>query len=220
MAFVQRNGAANSASDNKIAVTLTGVTTGNLIVVGVSWDHGQNGTLGSVTDDQLNAYSVLDQGENVNDQALGTAYAKNVTGGSVTITANFVGGNASFRRIVAGEYSGLDTSSPLDGHDIALSSSGSATPSSPAIVTTADGDTIIGLVEDTQESATVTAGSGFTMRTTSGAYGGLNLEDKVQGTAGSVAADWGFSPSQNYDAAVIAFKAAAVADTGLAWITA
>lgn len=210
MAFVQKNGFASDVnSATVVAGALTSVVTGNTIVVGVAWEVG--GTLTSVDDDKGNSYSILDQGSNSDAQALGVAVAANVTGGaSVVVTATLSSGS-NFRRIVAAEYDGV-SASPLDGHDAVYSSSRSSTPTSPAIVTTVNGDTIVGLIEVTEESGVTTAGGGgFVMRTVSGTWGGLNLEDRVQTTAGSVAADWNQTVSQRYDAAVVALKAFVVA---------
>lgn len=211
MAFVQANAASADASAASISTTLNGVASGNLIFVGVS--HGQTtvGGTGVTVDDSTNTYTpIRSDRDNSNSQSLLTFYAKNVTGGNLTFIARFDNATASrtFRRIVVGEWSGLDTTAPLDVETGNKSGSGSSATdgvTSGSAVTTVNGDTIIGCVMNTGGSATIAAGTNYTERSD---LGGLELEDLVQSSAGSIAATWTFSAANAYIGFIASFKAA------------
>ncbi|MEJ0073186.1 MAG: hypothetical protein WDN27_03870 [Candidatus Saccharibacteria bacterium] len=84
---------------------------------------------------------------------------------------------------------------------------------SGSVTTTQNGDLIFGAVADgTQPFATITSGTGFSARTT-GAASGLYVEDKIQSTAGSVAATHTFGTNHPYVESVLALKSAASALT-------
>lgn len=128
------------------------VTSGNLITVLAQVHLGGVNTTLSISDG-TNTYTRVDA-TRVNADANGTwmnavgYYAKNVTGGTITITATVSSSaNAIAGRLLACEWSGADTSSPLDqatvnnqinpGTGTDAVSSGSITPST-------DGQLVIG----------------------------------------------------------------------------
>src|SRR5262249_20916646 len=95
------------------AVDLPQTTTqGNLVVAYVVWDN-------------TDAVSVTDSNGNTDAPAAArttwasgwsaqTFYAKNIAGGVDTVTATFTTGISSFGIVYLHEYSGLDTTNPID----------------------------------------------------------------------------------------------------------
>jgi galactose oxidase-like protein/Big-like domain-containing protein len=209
--FVQANASTNDAAAATIAQAFpTANTAGNLIVVAVSWSDNPAPSM-RATDTLGNTYSIatndFDPG---NRQGLAILYAPNIRAGAntVTVTLGITGG---YRRIIVSEYSGIVTTSPLDA---AAANRATGTTTANAITsttatTTANGDLIFGVVmDDSGNFGTITAGTGFTVRAT---LNGMDLasEDKIQGTAGPVAATFTFSRADVYLAQMAAFKAAA-----------
>lgn len=208
MAFVQAEQATSDADLGSIAATFdTSVTSGNLIYVALS--HGGDAATWGVTDNQGNTYTqIRNTRDATNHQDITTFYAKNVTGGSVTVTGSLDPTTRTFRRISIVELSGRDTTAPLDVENGNASLTGSnATDGvvSGSITPTANGAMVVGAVMDTTGVASISAGTGFTERSD---LGGLQVEDLTQATAASIQATWTFSAANGYVAHVAAFKAA------------
>jgi hypothetical protein len=156
--LVQKVSSIASSAQN-LAVTLPStVTASDLIVVSVSgWPNLPTST--AVTDSQGNTYSIA--GTVLVSQGAYSAiyYAKNVKAGATSVTVRTVksGGQIS---MAAAEFSGINTSSPLDKTAGAVGS-GNA-PSSGTMIPSVAGELIIG--SGTHNGNTVTSeGSGFTM---------------------------------------------------------
>ena len=194
IAFVQTtdvtsaNPAATSITSSAFGSSLTA---GDLIAVAVSWNQGSVKVC-SVTDTASNTYVEAVHRLAANTQGLSIWYAKNInSGASVTVTANYgtvadcTSSNASFRKIQAQEYSGLDTSSPLD---VTANNEGvaAANATSTAATTTVADELIFGAALH-NNIASYTAGSGFTVRGTQNFFG---VEDKIVSATGSYEANW------------------------------
>jgi hypothetical protein len=146
-------------NDQNLSSTLPSpVTAGNLIVVSVSgWPNLPATT--PVTDSLGNTYSIA--GDILVSQGAYSAiyYAKNIKGGTNTVTFDTVSSEGQISMVVA-EFSGVDTISPLDS-TIGTVSSGTV-PSSGVMTPSQAGVLVIG--SGTHNGTTVTtAGSGFTM---------------------------------------------------------
>src|SRR6185503_20346415 len=90
------------------------VTSGNTIVVMTITGSASNLDTNSVTDNQSNTYTQIGTTQHTpGNQYIRMWYAKNVTGGSVTVTAHQTG-PASGCLMEILEYSGLSTTSPAD----------------------------------------------------------------------------------------------------------
>jgi glucose/arabinose dehydrogenase len=176
---------------------------GNLIVVYAIWD---NTGAASISDTKGNAYSSVAPATRWNNNTWSSQvfYAKNVAGGANTVRATFNTSIRSFGIIYIHEYSGVDTTAPLDVSSAAVGSS-TGMDSGSATTTNAN-DLIFGAGAS---SHTVTAaGPGFTTRRTDYAN---RTEDKVVSGVGLQSA----TATQNAQAWVmhmVAFKAAS--DTG------
>ena len=175
VAFVQST--ANGFGARTLSVLLPSTTAGNLIVVGFDY----TGTsVESVTDSRGNAY--VQAGSEVTSPGGATArlyYAKNIAGGTDTITVSLADSTSSLE-VYAAEYTGVDPTSPIDGSTQAAGSSSSV--SSGALTTTSDNDVLVAFcVGDTS----CNPGTGFTARET--LHSNL-LEDETTGAGGSYAA--------------------------------
>jgi O-glycosyl hydrolase len=148
-----------SASALSLATTFPSpVTTGNLIVVSVSgWPNLPAAK--AVTDSLGNTYSIADTILVSEGTYSAIYYAKNIAGGTDTITFKTVKSGGHISMAVA-EFSGVDTVSPLD---MTSGTIGSGTaPSSGTMTPSLAGELVIG--SGTHNGTTVTtAGSGFTM---------------------------------------------------------
>ena len=206
MAFVQGVHAINDAAGTTISVNIT-ATTGNTLAVQVTY---QDSITGATCADGTNTYTQLDRPTGVGFSQQ-TLYAKNITGGALTVTATTP--SAAFRRIQVLEYSGLDAVSPLDGHvgnSSATFGTGTDACTSTNANTTVNGDTIVGLFYDNSSATLPTNGTGFGAARdpfTNAAGDCLQAEEKIQTTAGSVAAT--FTTTAGTDeifVSMIAFK--------------
>jgi len=214
MAFVQSKSFGGTGTSTTTPVTLTSnVTVGNVLVVGVGWGTA-NAVSPTVTDNLGNVYTLQDSTLLVADnQRLATYVAPITVGGACTVTYN-IGTGVDFRTIVVGEYSGL--TGTVDQHNITSTSTGSTSTdgvTTPSVTTTAAGETIVGtFLDSTSFATTYSAGTGFnTIREN---VNGHTLEDRIQSSAGSVAATETWSAADHYLAAIVTLFAT-VASSGI-----
>lgn len=205
-AHVQSN-SGTVFSGTTIAVAYSSnVTAGGLLVCHIYANHG----ISSVADSRSQTYSAS---TNVTDGAtysLATFYFPNTTGGACTITCTFAGA-VTYASMQVAEYSGVATSLPLD----QTTSNNQTTPgtatdaiTSGSVTTTTDGQLIVGWTTAlTVGVGTVTAGTNYTARTN--IFGDTVDEDRVQTSAGSIAATFTTtSATSNYITIISTFKAA------------
>jgi hypothetical protein len=141
IAFVQVNAATPPAPSSSVAVAYPlAQTAGNLNIVVVGWNDTTS-TLTSLMDSRGNTYAQA--GTTITGPGIRQAifYAKNIAAGSNTVTATF-NQAAAYVDVRVLEYSGLDTTSPLD---VAAGASGTnSSPSSGAATTTSANELIFG----------------------------------------------------------------------------
>ena len=156
--LVQKVSNLTTSAQNLAARLPSSVTAGNLIVVSVSgWPNLPATT--AVTDSLGNTYSIA--GTVLVSQGAYSAiyYARNVKGGTDTITVRTVKSGGQISMAVA-EFSGVDTVSPLD-KTAGVVGSGNA-PSSGTMTPSMTGELIIG--SGTHNGNTITtAGTGFSI---------------------------------------------------------
>jgi glucose/arabinose dehydrogenase len=185
-----------SGATNSLAFSSAN-TAGNLIVVYVAWSN--TGAV-TVSDTRGNSYASATSrttwGTSRSSQVF---YARNISGGSNTVTATFATSITSFGDIYIHEYSGLDKTSPLD---VATTASGTASAmSSGQLTTTNANDLLFGTAASTNKVTGI--GSGYTGRTNSF---GKRTMDRYVTTTGSYSA----TATQNGTAwamQLVAFKA-------------
>jgi hypothetical protein len=200
--FVQ-SCAGDGGATTKVTTSMPNiVTSGNLIVVFVHWD---NQAATATASDQLgNTYVPIfpptDAGSSARFQVW---YVKNVTGGvPLSVTVNFSQATTSFSVLDAMEYSGIDTTSPLDGFNSATGR-GTSQNSGSILVPNANSEILIGLFGYDVYALTYTAGPGFTMQ---GYEASTMIEDQAAVTAGTYAATATSNTTANWAAFVMAFK--------------
>jgi hypothetical protein len=214
--FVQASGSTDDTSAGTITQAFTSNNLGgSLIVVAVTWGDNPAPNI-RAADGQGNTYVVatndFDSGAR---QGLAILYAPNVKAGPNTVTVTF-GVNGGYRRIIASEYSGVATTSPLD---VTAKNKGNATTAANNVTSTAaststSGGLIFGVgMVDSGQFPTISAGTGFTRRAT---LNGMDIatEDAIQGSAGPVAATFTLSSANIYLAQMAAFKAGSGAGGG------
>jgi chitodextrinase len=175
-------------------------TTGNLIVVYVVYDNP--GTV-TVSDSAGNVYQSA-----VNPTAFGDGnnwraqifYAKNISGGPVTVKATFSTSISIFGLLYIHEYTGLDQLNPLD--VVAASSGATSTMSSGSLNTTHGTDLLFGAAAS--QFAVNTFSPGFVTRSV--AYGNLT-EDELVNAMGTYSAT-GTQNGTSWVFQLVAFKAA------------
>lgn len=207
--FVQKSLGANSASTSA-SVSFTAGGTGNLICGTVF--YADNVTLSTIKDNNGVSATLVDNVDDAGDNCeCQTFYFPNVSGSPTSIIATF-SGSVSRSQVAMQEWSGIATSTPLDGHHMVQSSG--TTPSSGSITTTANGDLIYSSIFDVISNDTITAGSGYTIRNSQSGNGvvtDIADESQVQSSAGAINGTWTINNSTVAVVGIMAFKAAAVA---------
>ena len=159
ISFVQANAAVPVNNSTVVPVTYgLAQTAGNLNIVVVGWND-TTASVSSVVDSRGNSY-VLAVGP-----TSGTAlrqsiyYAKNIVGGSNTVTVTF-NQAAFFVDVRVLEYSGLDTSTPLD---VTAGASGSSASANSGVATTTSANELI-FGAGTTGGSYLSGGTGFATR--------------------------------------------------------
>ncbi len=205
IAFVQGNFADPQTPQTSVAVPFNAAQgAGNLNVVAVGWNDA-TATVTSVTDTNGNVYQ-LAVGPTKRTTLLTQSiyYAKNIVGGTNSIAVKFSVG-ASFPDIRTAEYSGIDTTSPLD---VAIGATGTNNSSSSgAITTTNANDLIVGA--NMVFTSVIGAGTGFTSRRITTPDSDI-YEDKVVTATGSQTATAPLSGAGAWVMQLAAFKAAVI----------
>ncbi len=178
--FVQSNSAtANSGTSIAIPYNTPQIA-GDLNVVAVM-SGDTTSSISSVTDSKSNTYTRAVGPTTTTGLQQSIYYAKNIVGGSNTVTVKF-NSSASYPNVNVTEYNGLNTSNPLD-VSAAATGSGPTASSGPATTTSAN-ELIVG-AGNTSGHFTA-AGSGFSNRLIN-PFGGIS-EDQIVNGAGAYAA--------------------------------
>jgi hypothetical protein len=214
--YVQGADQTNNAGSPTISQAFPSpVTSGNTIIVAVSWGDNTAPSI-SASDTLGNAYSLATTAWDTNhNQGLSIFYSPDILPGADTVTVNF-GQSDEYRRIIVSEYSGIAASSPLDTMAVHLATASKSTngATSTSGTTTTAGDLIFGAVmDDSGHFGSISAGTGFTRRF---ALNNVDTatEDSTQTTPGPIAATFTFSLSDTYLAEMAAFRPAATGTSG------
>jgi hypothetical protein len=194
-------------------------TAGNFIAVVIR--AGRAGQILTVSDTRGNTYHTAIQfnvtTDTPNGDTLGVLYAENIAGGANTVTvADNI--NGSTLRFAILEYSGVVLANSLD--VVSTGQGTSATADSGNVLTTANGDLLLGAIL-TGNPATYTAATGYTVedRVPASPSTKLATEDQIQAAAGTISAGVTFSASDSWGAGLAAFKAASGGGTSGPTIT-
>jgi hypothetical protein len=200
--FVQATGLEQANSLTIIQAYASALTNPSLLVISFE-ATATSITITSVVDTAANTYILGESRDNGSGWEVFTYYALNTStqaGNTVTVTST----SSNLRRLTVSEYTGCATSSPLD--QVNGQNGTSTSPTSPSVTTTTDGQLIYGFIFTLGGS--IVAGSGYTIRTAPGGF--VAVEDKVQTSQGSIAADYttGSAFGTGYTAQILTFKAA------------
>lgn len=204
-AHVQSPTAATAFSGTTIALAYgSNVTAGSLLVCYIYANHGISGVADSRSQTFSSAINVTDNAT----YSLAIFYYPNTTGGADTVTVTFLGA-ITYASLQCSEYSGVATSSPLDKTaSNSQTDPGTATDAvtSGNVTTTTNGQLILGWSSALVVGAgTLTAGTGYTGRTN--VFGDTLMEDRVQTSAGSIAATFTNSfATSDYITLIATFK--------------
>jgi hypothetical protein len=201
ISFVQVGSATPQSSTAAVILSYPFTqTAGNMNLVVVGWSDNV-ASLNSLTDSRGNTY--VQAGTTINGTGIRQAiyYAKNIAGGSNTVTASFSQA-AAYVDLRVLEYSGLDTTNPFD---VATGASGtSASPSSGAATTTSATEMIFGA--GTTGSSFKAAGTGFVSRIITNPDGDI-AEDKLVTSTGSNSATATLTTSSTWVMQMATFRA-------------
>ncbi len=157
--LVQKDFHIQSQDTTSSTVSLpSSATTGDLIIVAITQYKGE---VSSVMDNQGNSYIQVTSAQHANSSSdyVQMYYAKNVTGGATTVIVTFSisGGNLGIY-----EYSGINTTSPLD--QVVTNSGSGDTPNGGTLNTTNDNELyfVVG-VDDNGDNIAPSAGNGYTL---------------------------------------------------------
>ena len=157
-AYVTGNVSACSAAS--CAVNLTGTNAGDLIVLDLFVLDSTS--VSTVADTQGNQYTLIgSQTWSSHNFVERLYYTKNIPGGADTATVTLSG--SKYMEVHLYDYSGLDTSSPLDAS--ATPNTGTSVTGTSGMVTTTNANDLLFGFFHSDNGVTNTAGSGFTGRT-------------------------------------------------------
>lgn len=211
-AHVQSPAAATVFSGTTIALAYgSNVTAGSLLTCWVYANHGVSGVADSLTQTFSSAVSVTDGAT----YTLANYYFLNTAGGADTVTVTFAG-TVTYASLQCAEYSGVATSAALDqATSNSQTDPGTATDAitSGNVTTTTNGQLILGWTSALAVGAgTVSAGTSYTGR--QNVFGDTLFEDRVQTTAGSIAATFTTNhATSDYITLISTFKEAVAASS-------
>lgn len=192
-------------------------TSGNLLIVGLQFIANNAGNdCSAAPSDGTNTYTQIDSVAEVLggiNSRQSTFYAKNITGGALTITMTASSSIIYKARIVVHEVAGADTTAPLDGTNHAMSrqsglGGGTDAYTSGAKTPSANGAYIFGFGGVVGNDDSFTLGTGFTAGPTFGQD--CASEYKEQATAASIAATFTLGGGAGvYETAIAVFIPAA-----------
>ena len=213
LTLVQSKHKTVGTGDPATATFDSNVTAGNLIDVVCGWTSPGDEAPGTCTDGLSNTYTeitncrIRDAG---NGQSMGAFYAKNITGGACTVSVDFPG-SASNTHLTITEWSGGDTTAPLD-QSTGQVQSGTSAPSSSAITPGANGELILSSMQDVSVgSVTITPES--TAIENAGGTDGIFSQYETQATAASISGDFSLSASRDTLCIVRTYKVAGASAT-------
>lgn len=212
IAFVQASQAFTTVGGTTVAATVTSSTSGNFLVAVCGAALG-SGTM-TLSDNLGNTWiAATGTHETTLNYSIYPFYLANNPGGVTTVTCT--SGASAQLQVVAEEFSGVVTSSPLDGTQQNATSRSFATPavwSTPSITTTHTADLLIATTGN-RAAMTYSAGSGWTLPTNgqSGAASGSGnvcIQYQIVASTGTYSSSGSSTPggNSNFLSSLFAFK--------------
>jgi hypothetical protein len=189
--------------------TISATGTGHLIVVGIQIGGGVSTaiTINSVADNAGNVYREAGAARSI-DATAGSVvdiwYAQNSNAGATTVTitpsTTVTNGGA-----LIWEFSGANSSAPLDQTAVLNSQASSATPSGAGITTTVANEVVVSLAAVGGNVTGIASGNSFVSDSSLKGNGWAHL---ITTSAGTFAAQWNESPAGTFASSTATFKAA------------
>ncbi len=189
--------------------TIPATGSGHLIVVGLQLGGGvsTSTTFLSVTDNAGNIYAEAGAARSIDTGAstvIDIWYAKNSVAGATSLTISPSAGFSNAGAVIW-EFSGVDTSSPLDRTAVLNSQSSTTTPSGAPVSITSPGEVIISIAEVANTATGIVSGNAFTNDSTLMSNGWAHL---ITSSTGTYSPQWTQDQSGTYDSSTASFKAA------------
>ena len=212
-AFVQQ-ASTHVATGSSISVTpSTPLGTGNRLIVEVGVWSGSGAKASGVTDTAGDTFTEVSHftGPDQTEQSVWTAPITAGAGNTPTVTAKF--SSSADAAITALEYSGLSAAAGSAAVDTEATASGTTSSagsvsSGPTAATGAGNELAVGFYSDSGFGDSLTAGSGYTVRTNISNTGDMELlaEDQVVGAGATPAASAGTGAKTIWEMATVVFK--------------
>ncbi|HKS96222.1 MAG TPA: IPT/TIG domain-containing protein [Terriglobia bacterium] len=200
ISFVQVAAATPQTPSSTVSVAYkVAQTAGNLNIVVVGWNDTTS-SVSSIIDTLGNAYTLAVGPTTASGARQSIYYAKNIKGGSNTVTVTFNQAAVAVDLRVL-EYKGLSQTSPLD---VTAAAVGSSTTASSGSATTTSANELI-FAADTIATGTPGPGAGFTTRIITSPDSDI-AEDKIVSSTGSYSATAPVSPSGYWVMQMATFK--------------
>src|SRR5579862_2225234 len=210
VSFVQVNSGTPQSSTSSVTVAFPSAQTqGNLNIVVIGWNDTTT-TVQSITDSLGNTYTLAVGPTKGTSLTQSIYYAKDILGGSNSVTVTF-SAPAEFPDVRILEYTGADTTSPLDVSASALGNSASA--NSGSATTKLANELIFGA--DTVATGNAAAGTNFTPRIITPHDSDL-AEDRSVTTTGTYSATATLTSSGAWIMQMATFKASGSSGGGSA----
>lgn len=206
-----------SPHSDAVAVSISKVYASPITAASLLWgctshDITQSSTL-AVSDNVNGAWTQAVQAQVVGDQAITLWYRENASAGATTVTATPTP-QIGYLRLAIHEVSGILTSGSLDQFagqtQVSVPTTNDAVTSGAVTTTQAEEYLAACTMLMTGQPTTVTAGTGFTQRTTTGTTTQLVSEDGGQTVIGSRAGTFTITPSRNTETVFATFKTTAI----------
>ena len=190
------------------ACTVPATGSGDLIVVGIQLGGGASTStiIATVTDNAGNAYAEAGGARSV-DTAGGSVadiwYARNSRAGATTIT---ISPNSTFSNAgaVIWEFSGANTTAPLDGVGVLNSQASNATPAGAPVTTGAPSEVVVSLAGVAGSITGIMSGNNFVNDSNLKSNGWAHL---ITTSAGSFTPQWNQSPAGTFASSTASFTA-------------
>jgi DNA-binding protein YbaB len=183
-------------------------TAGDLNVIAIGWEDSTH-QIQSVTDTKGNVYAVAASSRTSGSHSLAIYYAKNIiaaAAGANTVTVTF-NGSTTFPDIRILEYSGVDTTNPLD---VSVGAGGNSTALNSGSVTTTNANDLLVAANEIAHTTNGTD-SNFTQRLQTDNQN--IIEDRIVTATGSYSATATQQAAGDWVMEMVAFKAASTGDT-------
>jgi hypothetical protein len=207
IAFISSSVGSNDASGNSLASAALSVTTGNSIIVIVHrW--GGTGTPNGVTDTAGNTYAKCGSDMSSGSDLVAYYIAHNVTGHANNVVTASWSANATYRRVIQLQYSGMHLTAAHDtGYNPAVASDTTSPLTTTSANTAENNEMVIGCFVDQDDVDTTFSNSSPSVYRTS-AGNDCGIADNAIASAGAGTVSVATNQSHTYACYAKAFKQA------------